>query len=96
MRAYAVKNVVLWAVPSKSPDLNPIEMFWGWVRRQLRVKDLDDMRQKRAPLGKAANTLRIKILFRSRKAQRVAQQCAKKLRSACQRVIKNKGAAAGN
>ena len=27
MRAYAPKNVLLWGVPAKSPDLNPIEMF---------------------------------------------------------------------
>ena len=84
------------ALPRKSPDLNPIEMFWGWVRRQLRLKDLDDMKKKRAPLGKTAYTLRVKSFFRSQRAQTVAKQCATKLRSACLKVIKNKGAAAGN
>ena len=41
-------------MPAKSPDLNPIEMFWGWVRRQLRLKDLEDMRQKLPTLEKTA------------------------------------------
>ena len=54
MRAYAAKGVHLWAVPPRSPDLNPVEMFWGWLRRQLRLKDLSDLRRKIVPLGKTA------------------------------------------
>ena len=68
LRACAAKHVLLWGVPAKSPDLNPIEMFWGWVRRQLRLKDLEDMREKRPVLGKTAYKVRVKNLFRSQKA----------------------------
>ena len=96
MRAYALKNISLWGVPAKSPDCNPIEMFWGWLRRQMRLKDLEDLRKKRAPLGKTAYTQRIKVLLRSRQAQNVAKQFAKKLRGTCRGIIKKKGAAARN
>ena len=96
LRACAAKDVLLWGVPAKSPDLNPIEMFWGWVRRQLRLKDLEDMREKRPVLGKTAYKVRVKNLFRSQKAQTRAKQFARKLRSTCLQVIKNNGAAASN
>ena len=96
MRAYAAKHVNLWAVPPRSPDLSPVEMFWAWVRRQLRLKDLNDMKQKRACLGKTAYTLRVKALLRGRKAQHVAGQCAKKFRARCLAVLEAKGAVAGN
>ena len=96
LKAYAAKGVTLWAIPPKSPDCNPVEMFWGWLRRQLRLRDLDDLRKKRAVLGKTAYTTRVKALVRSKKAQTVAKQYAKKLRSTCKKIIQNKGAAAGN
>ena len=96
MRAYAAKNISLWGVPPRSPDCNPVEMFWGWTRRQLRLKDLEDIRQKRPVLGKLAYTQRVKALFRSKRAQDVAKQFAKKLKSTCKQIIKRKGAAARN
>lgn len=93
MVAYALKNVDLWEVPPKSPDLNPIEMFWAWARRELRLRDLEDLRKKRPPLGKTAYRVRVKTLFRSQKAQTVAKQCAMKMRSKCKAVLNNAGAA---
>ena len=89
MRANAQQRVCLWAVPPRSPDLNPIEMFW----RQLRLQDLGDLRHHRAPLTKAAYILRIEALFRSAKAQEVAGKCAMKLRSKCRDVLASSGAA---
>ena len=71
-------------------------MFWAWVRRQLRLQDLDDLRCHRPPLPKAAYILRIKALFRSAKAQAVAKQCALKLRRKCRDVIAQSGAAIGS
>ena len=71
-------------------------MFWGWMRKKLRKMDMADLRAKRAPLDKAAYTARIKSVMRSAKAQQVAKAYAKKLRSACQQVIRRKGAAADN
>ena len=96
MRAYAAKHVGLWGVPARSPDLNPIEMFWGWVRRQLRLKDLEDLRQKRPTLNKTAYTARVKTLFRTQKAQTMAKRFAARLRTTCKEVILNSGAAASN
>ena len=40
--AYLAKKISLWDVPAKSPDLNPVEMFWGWLRRKLRLMALAD------------------------------------------------------
>ena len=93
LRAYAVKHVQLWDVPARSPDLNPIEMFWAWVRRQLRLRDLDDLRNHRPPLTKAAYILRVKALMSTAKAQAVARDCALKFRSKCVTVAGNRGAA---
>jgi len=95
-RAYKQKRIVLWAVPAKSPDLNPVEMFWGWARRQIRLKDLHDLKMNRPPLGKTAYVQRVKTMFRGAKAQKMAKQFARKFRGTCLEVIKRKGAAAHN
>ena len=96
MKAYAARNIETWDVPARSPDLNPIEMFWGRCRRQLRLMDLDDLRRKRPPLTKPAYVSRIKALFASGRAQNVAQNFAGRLRRTCQEVVRKKGAAARN
>ena len=44
--------ILAQALPPRSPDLSPVEMFWGWVRRQLRLKDLNDLKQKRSAWGR--------------------------------------------
>ena len=28
---YRKQRVKLWPIPARSPDLNPIELFWGWL-----------------------------------------------------------------
>ena len=43
-RALRGAHIDLWPVPPKSPDLNPVEMFWSWLRRKLRDLDLQDLR----------------------------------------------------
>ena len=96
IRAYAQKRIALWDVPAKSPDLNPVEMFWGWARRQLRLKDLRDLKMKRPPLSKTAYVRRVKAMLRGAKAQKAAKQFARKFRGTCLEVIKRKGAAARN
>ena len=68
----------------------------AFCSQNLRLRDLADMKQKRAPLGKKAYTLRVKTLLRGKKAQTVAGQCAHKFRRTCLEIIKNKGAAASN
>ena len=96
MAAYRAKKITLWAVPPKSPDLNPVELFWGWLRRKLRHMDLADLHQKRRPLGKTAYTMRVKGVIKSQKAQTVAKNFAGRLRKACKQVVKRRGAAADN
>ena len=76
--------------------MNPIEMFWGWLRRKLRLMDLADLRQKRRPLGKLAYTQRIRGVIRTSKAQAVAKNFAKRFRTACKQVVRRQGSAADN
>ena len=96
MDAYKAKDIVLWDVPAKSPDLNPVEMFWSWLRRKLRSMDLDDLRKKRRPLGKTARAARVKQVLKTRKAQTVAKNVAGRFRKACKQVVDRGGAAADN
>ena len=96
MAAYRSKNIGLWAVPAKSPDLNPMEMFWGWLRKRLRTLDLHDMRKKRKPLGKASYIARVKSVMKSQKAQAVASSYAGRFRKTCQEVVNRQGSAADN
>ena len=96
MQAYRRKNVSLWTCPPKSPDLNPVEMFWGWLRKKLRKMDLADLTKKPALVSKADYVRRIKSVIQTHKAQAVAKAFAKKLRSTCKQVAKRQGAAAHN
>ena len=96
MAADRTKKISLWTVPPKSPDLNPVEMFWGWLRRKLRLMDLEDLRKKRRPLGRTAYTARIKGVLKSQKAQTVAKNFARRLRQACKQVDERRGPAADN
>ena len=59
-----------------SPDLNPIEKFWSWLGKELRRRDLKDLREGRPVLGKIAYRLRVKAVLRSPKSQQVASRCA--------------------
>ena len=83
-------------MPAKSPDLNPVEMFWGWLRKRLRTLDLHDMRKKRKPLGKTSYVARVKSVMKSQKAQAVASSYAGRFRKTCQQVVDRKGGAADN
>ena len=93
MRAYRAKRIVLWDCPPKSPDLNPVEMFWGWMHKKLRRMDLADLRKKRKPLGKVAYHARLKAVINSVAAQKVAKKFANRLRKTCREVVDRKGAA---
>jgi len=42
-------NVILWFQPPHSPDCNPIERFWAWVKTQLAwtlFGNLDELKQR--------------------------------------------------
>ena len=96
MEAYRTRSIGLWSVPPKSPDLNPVEMFWGWLRKKLRSMDLEDMRKKRRLLGKTACTARVKGVLKSAKAQTVAKNVTGSFRKSCKQVVDRNGAAADN
>jgi len=93
VQAYERANVKLVALPPRSPDLNPVEKMWGWVRKQMRVRDLRDLANRTPVLGKTMYRERIRRLLRTAKAQQVATNFAKNFRTVCRRVIKAKGAA---
>jgi hypothetical protein len=94
MKAYLRTKVLLWKIPAKSPDLNPVEKFWGWLRKKLRAADLKDLQVGRPPLGKMAYKARIRAICRGKKAQKVAANFANGLRKVCKEVKLKGGAAA--
>jgi hypothetical protein len=90
---YARLRISLWHVPPRSPDLNPVEKFWAWLRKKLRALDLMDAVKKRPTLGKMAYRVRVRRVLQSAAAQRVAKNCALGLRKVCQEVVKRGGRA---
>ena len=91
--AHRKAGVQLWHIPERSRDLNPVEKSWGWVRKQLRAKDLADLKACWRPVQKTALKQRVRALLRSAKAEEVAKNTFKNLRKTCQEVLKKKGAA---
>ena len=90
---YLETNLELLPIPKRSPDLNPIESFWGWLRRRLRVLDLKDLQNGRQPMGKTAYKKRVKVVLRSEKAQAVARAKFKAFKKVCMEVARKHGAA---
>ena len=91
---YNAKGIVLWPIPPRSPDLNPIEKFWGWLRRTLRRRDLQDWAAKRPPIGRTAFRARVRAVLRAKRTQAVAARFANDLMSVCKEVKRKRGAAA--
>ena len=91
--AHKAVGVRLWKIPAKSPDLNPVERFWGWLRKKLRAMDLADAVARSPPLGRMAYVARVRRVVKTDKAQTVAGNHAQALRKVCREVIKKKGAA---
>ena len=54
IKAYRPCKIELLKLPSKSPDLNPVEKMWGWARKKLRRMDLADLKARRPVLAKIA------------------------------------------
>ena len=92
--AHRDARVSLWQIPPKSPDLNPIEQFWSWLRRRLRAVELQDLAARRPALSKAAYQQRVRRICRSAAAQRAASAIAQNFRRTCQEVVRKRGAAA--
>ena len=88
---HALKRVELWQIPPRSPDCNPVEKFWSWVRARLRDMDLKDLEMKRPPIGRSALRERVKRLLRTRKAKEVAKNTVLGLKKVCQTILKKRG-----
>ena len=66
--AHRAAKIKLWKMPARSPDLNPVERYWAWLRRKLRAMDLQDAVAGRPTLGKTAYKARVRAVCRSKKA----------------------------
>ena len=93
--AYGAKGIKLWKIPPRSPDLNPIEKFWSWLRKDLRRRDFQDWVKKRPPLGRTAYRARLRQVLRAKRTQEVAARYAGNLVAVCKLVQKKKGAHSG-
>ena len=87
---YARRNVRLMHIPSHSPDLSPIESSWGWLRGELRRRDLEDLRLKKPALNKSQYKQRVKEVLRTVKAQNVAKAKFRNSRLCVRRLSKRK------
>ena len=92
---HAKCRVRLLHIPARSPDLNPVEKFWSWLRKELRTRDLRDALAKRPVLGKLAYRARIRAVLKTRKAERVAANTVNGLKKVCKKVIAKQGRASG-
>ena len=84
-------SVKLWKLPVKSPDLNPVEKHWAWIRKQMRARDLKDLVAKKPVVDKKGFKSRFLRLIKSPRAKAVAARTFGNLRRACEQVRKNKG-----
>ena len=91
-RGHARARVTLWSIPARSPDLNPVERFWAWLRRKLRSMDLADAIAKKPVLGRMAYRARVIRVLKTTKAQTAAANIAKGFRRTCKRIVDCKGA----
>ena len=92
-RAHAAIGIAPWHVPPRSPDLNPVEKFWAWLRKKLLALDLKDAVARRPPLGRRAYTQRVRNICATQRAQQVAAACARSLKRSCEEVVRKRGAA---
>ena len=89
--AYVKKGVKVLKIPPRSPDCNPIEKFWGWLRREMKSRDLLDLSKKRKALGKTAYKQRLRAVLKQGKTQAVAKRFATDMMRVCKAIVKAKG-----
>ena len=86
--------ITLLQIPAKSPDLNPIEKFWSWLRKQLRDLDSEDLRAGKPVPSRASFERRVLKICASERGMQVAKSCFLGLPKVCAEVVANKGAMA--
>ena len=94
-REYAKTSVHLWHIPPRSPDLNPVERYWAYLRKRLRAMDLKDMADKRAPVGRSELKRRVQTVVKSKTSMVICKRMLRSLLQTARLVIKKKGAASG-
>ena len=94
--AHLRANIVLIKIPALSPDLNPVEKYWSWLRRRMSALDLADLVAKRAVLGKTAYRQRLKRVIHTPKSKEVAGNIMKSFLKTCRKVSANGGEASGD
>ena len=85
--AHKKAKVTLWKVPPRSPDLNPIERYWSWLKKKLRAMDLEDCTKQKPVLSKRAYIARVRREVESKQSQKVARNYALGLRNVCKKVL---------
>ena len=80
---------------TRSPDLNPVEMFWGWLRKRLQKMDLADLQAGREPVDRSRLKARVRSLVETRRAKTGARHCFLSLLKTCEKVRRKRGAASG-
>lgn len=91
--AHAKARMELWHIPARSPDLNPVELYWAKVRAWLRAMDLADLQAGRPPVQKAGLKERVRRVLKSAKAKATAKHIFQSLRKRCEAVKRKKGGA---
>ena len=92
--AHRKTKVSMWHVPARSPDLNPVEKYWSWLRRRLRALDLADARAKRAVLSKPAYQSRVRRVMKTARSTTVASNIIGGFRKTCKEIHDLGGGAA--
>ena len=92
--AHKKAKVRLWQIPPKSPDLNPVEKFWAWLRKKLGKMDLDDLVNDRPVPGPTAYQERARRVLKSPKAQQVAKNIFRGFRKTALDIKNRRGQAA--
>ena len=84
--AHKKAKVTLWRVPPRSPDLNPVEKYWPWLKKKLRKMDLEDCVKGKPVLTKRACIARVRRVVESKQSHKVARNYALGLRNVCKQV----------
>lgn len=91
--AHKAARVKMWHIPSNSPDMNPAERCWAWLKKKMRAMDLADAIAGRPVLSKKAYKARLLRVINSKKCQNVCAKIAGSLKKVCQEIVRKKGAA---